>query len=239
LEFLRRNPDPFVSLASELWPGQGRHHPTLTHSFLALLADKDRLLRNYSQNIDGLEYLARMPEQRLVECHGHFRTASCISCGKQNDIAEVKATIVERKVAPSCRYCKHRSNYVKPDIVFFGEGLPGRFHDLLRGDVADADLCLVLGTSLQVAPVSMIPEMVDCRRVLLNREHVGGIGRKNPTKALLDSKSRDLFCPGDCDESIGRIACVLGWQDELREKHKRTRQSDAVDAVRPETGEDG
>ena len=71
--FYRRNPKPFVTLAHELWPGL-QHSPTKTHSFLSLLSKKGLLLRNYSQNIDGLEFLAGIPAEELVECHGHFRT---------------------------------------------------------------------------------------------------------------------------------------------------------------------
>jgi NAD-dependent SIR2 family protein deacetylase len=48
LSFYKNNPDPFVQLASELWPGL-KHSPTVTHSFIALLEKKGLLLRNYTQ----------------------------------------------------------------------------------------------------------------------------------------------------------------------------------------------
>ena len=57
LDFFGRNPKPFVTLAKELWPTGLTFQPTLTHSFLTLLARKNLLLRVYSQNIDGLEHL--------------------------------------------------------------------------------------------------------------------------------------------------------------------------------------
>lgn len=211
LTFYAKNPKPFVSLAKEIWPGF-KHKPTLTHSFLSLLADKEKLLRTYSQNIDGLEYLANIPEERIVECHGHFRTASCINkrCRTVADAEVVKETIVTKGEVPKCEKC---NKYVKPDIVFFGEDLPERFHSLLSPDLRKADLCLVLGTSLQVAPVSMIPDMVKCRRILLNRERVGTFGKK------------DVFHAGDCDDSIKVLAELLGWQDELEQKHKEAHAS--------------
>ncbi len=46
---------------------------------------------------------------------------------------------------------------MKPDIVFFGEGLPYEFHTSLEKDVHLADLVLVMGSSLKVRPVSHIP----------------------------------------------------------------------------------
>ena len=39
---------------------------------------------------------------------------------------------------------------IKPDIVFFGEGLPERFHTLIEEDFDKCDLCITMGTSLYV-----------------------------------------------------------------------------------------
>lgn len=41
-------------------------------------------------------------------------------------------------------------------ITFFGEPVTGQFDDLFREDRKSADLLLVMGTSLKVAPVSEI-----------------------------------------------------------------------------------
>ena len=65
LGFYKNNPDPFVQLASELWPGL-KHSPTITHSFIALLEKKGLLLRNYTQNIDMLDVLAVSRELSLL-----------------------------------------------------------------------------------------------------------------------------------------------------------------------------
>eukprot|EP00536_Pseudo-nitzschia_multiseries_P002617 jgi/Psemu1/63745/estExt_Genemark1.C_350070 len=196
LNYYRRKPGAFVSLSHELWPGI-KYEPTLTHRFLKLLADKGVLLRIYSQNIDGLEFLAGIPDDKLVECHGHFRTASCIDCHRSADAASVKSTIVDHGKTPQCEHC---GGNVKPDIVFFGEDLPSRFHKLIKQDMPRADLLLVMGTSLQVAPVSMIPNMVRCNRVLFNRDLVMKIRKK-----------KDLFIPGDCDSNVQALLDLLGW----------------------------
>ena len=47
IQYYQMNPKPFIQLAAELWPDH--HVPTITHSFIALLADKQRLSRNYTQ----------------------------------------------------------------------------------------------------------------------------------------------------------------------------------------------
>jgi len=49
---------------------------------------------------------------------------------------------------------------MKPDIVFFGEGLPSEFHQAIEADRMKADLVIVMGSSLKVKPVAHIPNLV-------------------------------------------------------------------------------
>mmetsp|Transcript_29180 Transcript_29180/g.55329 ORF Transcript_29180/g.55329 Transcript_29180/m.55329 type:complete len:374 (-) Transcript_29180:136-1257(-) len=224
LEFYRRNPDPFIQLASELWPG--KHSPTITHSFIALLEKKGMLLRTYTQNIDGLDVLAGVSEEKMIECHGHFRTASCISCNFSSDGEECKRIIVEEKRPPPCQNC---GGHVKPDIVFFGESLPTVFHRNVRKDTKNADLLIVMGTSLMVGPVNQIPEMVrkDCPRVLFNNELVGSFRKKNGPntrkKSYNTNARRDIFHAGDCDSSVQMLCNLLGWEQELNDLNYKHR----------------
>ena len=161
--------------------------------------------------------------------HGHFRAASCIDCHAPADATAVRQTIQDGQV-PQCGAC---GSWVKPDIVFFGQGLPDRFHQLLRTDRHQTDLVLVLGTSLQVAPVSLIPEMVSCRRALINRDLVGvfqetcGGDSKNDRTGSSSSSSdnnnnnkRDVYCAGDCDDAVLQLARLLDWQEELQDMHR-------------------
>jgi NAD-dependent SIR2 family protein deacetylase len=90
-----------------------------------------------------LDVLAGVSEDKMIECHGHFRTASCTKCSRAFEGKECKQIIVEEKKAPKCSNC---GGYVKPDIVFFGESLPTRFHKLVKQDTKNADLLIVMGT---------------------------------------------------------------------------------------------
>ena len=218
LGFYQSNSQPFVDLAKELWPGRN-HSPTLSHSFLALLNKKGKLMRNYTQNIDGLECLAGVSEEHIVECHGHFRTSACIDCGIPFDGKEARDTILNLSAAPICPKC---GGLVKPDIVFFGESLPVRFKNLLHKDLSTNDLLIVMGTSLKVAPVSLIPEMLNSRipRVLFNRELVGDFAPPGT-----DGNHRDVFYEGDCDDSVRKLCSLLGWEDELLELNEKTKIS--------------
>lgn len=50
---------------------------------------------------------------------------------------------------------------MKPDIVFFGEGLPESFHSAMAQDKSQCDLLIVIGSSLKVRPVALIPSEFD------------------------------------------------------------------------------
>ncbi len=47
---------------------------------MRLLHEKGHLLRIYSQNIDMLEHLARIPQEIIVNAHGSFKSGHCIKC---------------------------------------------------------------------------------------------------------------------------------------------------------------
>ena len=95
-----------------------------------------------------------------------------------------------------------------------------RFKKSLHSDLGSCDLLIVMGTSLQVAPVSLIPEMVSSRtpRVLLNRELVGDF-----VPPGVDGNNRDIFEEGDCDDSVKKLCSYLGWEDELLELNEKTK----------------
>lgn len=75
----------------------------------------------------------------------------------------------------TCPECPACGGFIKPSIVFFGEGLPPEFAHHIQRDLLECDLLLVMGTSLKVQPVALIPELlpVGVPRVLFNRELVG------------------------------------------------------------------
>lgn len=54
-----------------------------THAFLALLQSSGKLLTNYTQNIDDLEFASGVRQDKIVKCHGSWDTATCLTCGKK------------------------------------------------------------------------------------------------------------------------------------------------------------
>ena len=104
-------------LAHELYPG--KYRPTLTHSFIRLLSQKNLLDTCFTQNIDTLERRASIPEGKIIEAHGSFASQRCVDCSEEFDGEKMRGYIKTKEV-PKCDSC---GGYVKPDIVFFGEGV--------------------------------------------------------------------------------------------------------------------
>ncbi|KAJ7367357.1 Sir2 family histone deacetylase Hst2 [Mycena albidolilacea] len=202
INFFRENPEPFYTLAHELYPGKFR--PTVTHSFIRLLAANGLLHTCFTQNIDTLERRAGVPDDKIIEAHGSFASQRCIDCQQPYDDAKMKRKILAKET-PRCETPKC-GGLVKPDIVFFGESLPDEFIRAIP-NVAKADLLIIMGTSLTVHPFAGLAERAPlaCPRVLVNLDVVGSIGRR----------PNDLVLLGKCDEVVRALCEKLGWGEEL------------------------
>lgn len=85
INFFRNNPKPFNILAKELFPSTNSSiKPSPTHYFIKLLYEKNLLLRCFTQNIDGLEYIAGIPDEKIVQAH---------VVGKANPIVNLLYTV--------------------------------------------------------------------------------------------------------------------------------------------------
>ncbi|XP_056088621.1 NAD-dependent protein deacetylase sirtuin-1 [Rhinichthys klamathensis goyatoka] len=200
IDYFRRDPRPFFKFAKEIYPGQ--FQPSPCHRFISTLDKKGRLLRNYTQNIDTLEQVAGI--QKIIQCHGSFATASCLVCKHKVDCEAVREDIFNQ-VVPHCPRCPSDIPYaiMKPDIVFFGENLPEFFHRAMKQDKDEVDLLIVIGSSLKVRPVALIPSSIphDVPQVLINREP-------------LPHLNFDVELLGDCDVIVNELCHRLGGDFE-------------------------
>ncbi|KAF8159820.1 DHS-like NAD/FAD-binding domain-containing protein [Crassisporium funariophilum] len=90
---------------------------------------------------------------------------------------------------------------MKPDITFFGEKLTDDFDNSLAEDRLQADLLLVIGTSLKVSPVAEILSHLphSTPQILINKTPIRHI---NPDIVLL----------GNADEIVLHLSKQLGWE---------------------------
>jgi NAD-dependent SIR2 family protein deacetylase len=224
------NPLPCLELNREFILGtcEQRWKATLAHRFVELLHTKtNKLVRLYTQNIDGLEdQCTRLPRDKVINVHGSMDRAECATCKSEGDMRaftnQVRRQIKDlsrrdsqapqKSTAIDCSICG--CSTMKPAIVLFRSSLPREFFEKLPGDTEAVDLLIVIGTSLRVAPANSLVWRVpkSTLRVLINREpegmHLGMEFDPNETK-------RDYFAQGDCDEVLLELMAHLGWLDDL------------------------
>ncbi|CAN9499176.1 unnamed protein product [Ophioblennius macclurei] len=208
IDYFSNDPQPFFSLAKALYPGS--HRPNYIHYFIRMLHHKGLLLRMYTQNIDGLEKVCGIPDEKLVEGHGSFATASCHLCYTPFPAEEAKVAIMSDNV-PICTFC---AATVKPDVVFFGEDLPQKYF-LSTEDFPKADLLIIMGTSLKIEPFASLVNTVRSTvpRLLLNRHAVGPFEK-------VPLRRGDHMELGDLEVTVRRFAEMLGWYNEIEELMK-------------------
>lgn len=219
ISFFRKKPEPFFDLCKELFPE--RLKPTVCHYFVRLLEKKGILRRWFTQNVDALEFLTGIPEEKVVTAHGSPRSSTCTACGEKFDLQWLRDRLKAKGcLVPRCHRC---DGVVKPDIVFFGENLPRRFFHCAISDFPQCDLLLIMGTSLVVQPfASMVNEVSEeVPRLLINKEQVGRSGTFERTIGVqglcygLKENTRDVFWSGTCDDGCRRLAELLDWEHEL------------------------
>ena len=217
MQYFKEKPDAFYALAKEMWPTEGRFSPTASHDFIRELHDKGMLLRCYSQNFDGLEALAGVPPEKLVQAHGSFNGGHVVTgerAGEQVGEEELREAVMRGVPGWHALREKH-GGLVKPDIVFFGEQLPARYHSCVTQDFSKCDLLIVMGTSLSVPPFRNLIHHAErsVPRLLINRELVGDFGEE-PVRFGRESNYRDAFFggeAGDVDAGVADLRRELGW----------------------------
>lgn len=121
--------------------------PNVIHLFISELQQLGKDVTVVTQNIDGLHEKAG--SLKIHNLHGTIHRNYCIDCKKEYDIDYIKQT-------DGIPYCKECGGIIRPAITFYGEFLDKETFKQARLDTKNADLLIVLGTSLVVYPASEI-----------------------------------------------------------------------------------
>lgn len=101
LNFFQMEPEPFYKYAKHLIPKDIQ--PSLSHYFIAYLESQQKLLRNYTQNFDGLEEIAGVT--RYIQTHGSIQTFKCLKCRKKYELNSIIREEIENGHVPLCNSC--------------------------------------------------------------------------------------------------------------------------------------
>ena len=153
------------------WPVVDRAPPGAGHRALAHFESRGRIALVVTQNVDGLHQKAG--SQRVLELHGALGRVVCLACGRRDSRAvvqewlaaanpgltgvppltapdgdaEMAEALADGFHVPDCPDC---GGLLKPDVVFFGDGVPRPRVAAVMAAIDAAKGLLVIGSSLMV-----------------------------------------------------------------------------------------
>ena len=128
--------------------------PNTGHQAISDFEQRGQLLGLITQNIDGLHKLAGTTDARLVELHGTDRLVTCLKCGKAFQPVDVYEKWHDALPTPTCETC---GGLLKSANVSFGQSMPVEAMQRAQRWSEQADIFVVIGSSLQVQPAASFP----------------------------------------------------------------------------------
>jgi NAD-dependent deacetylase len=142
--------------------------PNPGHDALTRLESAGHLSAIATQNTDGLHQDSG--SKRVIELHGSGRMVQCLDCGHREPRAEVQLRLTVQ-MPPRCPGCD--GTFMKPTVVLFGEPMPQSEVQQAFQLAREADLMLVVGSSLVVFPAAEVPLVAlraGARMIVINAE---------------------------------------------------------------------
>ena len=143
-EFFHEHPEQFYDFYFHEMVYE-RAQPNDAHLALAKLEEMGKLKAVITQNIDGLHQKAG--SEKVYELHGTIMKNYCMKCGQFYDLSYV----MNSEGVPRCEKC---GGMVKPDVVLYEEGLDDTTISKSVRAIAEADVLIIGGTSLNVYPAA-------------------------------------------------------------------------------------
>lgn len=145
--------------------------PNAAHVALAALQAQGRVGELITQNVDGLHQ--RAGSAGVLELHGNIHRVVCLDCHATFTRAAVQEQLLQANpgfaqvaaralpdgdadIEPASLegfqipWCPHCAGMLKPDVVFFGDGVPAATTATALAHMERADALLVIGSSLTV-----------------------------------------------------------------------------------------
>lgn len=121
--------------------------PNPGHKVLARMQERIHAFTLLTQNVDGLHQ--RAGSRGVVEYHGNILRSRCTRAGCLPDVPH------EEHELPLCPACEAP---LRPDVVWFGEAIPGHAQLAAATAAENCDLFIAIGTSGMVYPAAGLAE---------------------------------------------------------------------------------
>jgi NAD-dependent deacetylase len=156
--------------------------PNAAHRGLAELERLGLLQGVITQNIDNLHQDAG--SRTVHEFHGTAGRMICLACREKRPSGEVDL----QRLPPTCPLC---GGLLKPDFIFFGEGIPEEVSKASFHETELADLFILVGTTGEVMPACLIPSLAKQNGATIIEINVetSNYGRQGVTDIFLQDKA--------------------------------------------------
>jgi len=192
IEYFRRQPEKsWLRIKEVFYDFFGRAEPNAAHFGVAAMEKAGRVKAVITQNIDNLHQ--RAGSREVIEFHGNSQWLVCLEC-----LQREAATLERLAVLPPRCAC---GGLLKPDFIFFGEGIPEKALRRSYQEASLADLFLVIGSSGEIMPACQIPPLAKARGAKLIEI--------NPSESNFTPIS-DIFLQGPAAEMVGSLVKELG-----------------------------
>lgn len=147
--FHEHNQQSWVQIKEIFYDFFGQARPNAAHKALAELESKNIIKNLITQNIDNLHQEAG--SKNVLEFHGTASRMICLDCRQTFSADKIDLA----KLPPECPNCV--VGRLKPDFIFFGEGIPEPACTLSFKEAEISDVFIVIGTTGEVMPACIIP----------------------------------------------------------------------------------
>ncbi len=148
-----------------------------------------------TQNVDDLHEQAG--STRVIHLHGNIAQSKCFfNCQGEPTLIDV-SKIEYEEGPPACPHC---GQWVRPNVVWFGEILPVEQLDAAKEASATTDVMIVVGTSGLVTPAASLPGLA--------QRNGAKIIEVNPDYSMI-TRIADVKLEGASGEMLPRVMQAL------------------------------
>ncbi|MCY3413668.1 MAG: hypothetical protein INQ03_18640 [Candidatus Heimdallarchaeota archaeon] len=183
------------------------HEPNPAHYAIKELLERGVAKVLISQNVDNLHIKSGTPRDKIIEIHGNSTLMICTGCNNEFLLAElnwdvklVGLGLQSEDPHPNQPKCPECGGRIISTMVNFRDPIPLHKREACREHAMKADVCLVIGSSLQIHPAASYPKIVAMRHQKLIIINLG---------TTEFDKLATLKIEADCKDTLPEIVKLL------------------------------